>query len=159
MPLLRPIEPADHAFVLDLNQRNVELLAPMDEIRLEQLLGWASQAAVIEHDGQAAGFVLVVGPGTAYDSANYRWHADRYGEDFVYLDRIVLADGARRHGLGSRVYDAIELGAADQTRVCLEVNLQPPNEPSLAFHARRGYAQVGRLGDPGKVVALLAKPV
>jgi predicted GNAT superfamily acetyltransferase len=28
--------------------------------------------------------------------------------------------------------------------MCLEVNLEPPNEPSLAFHRRRGYVEVGQ---------------
>ena len=37
MPLLRPITPADHADVLALNERNVELLAPIDEARLVEL--------------------------------------------------------------------------------------------------------------------------
>ena len=39
----------------------------------------------------------------------------------------------------------------------LEVNVDPPNHGSLAFHASRGYAEVGRLGEPGHVVGLMVK--
>jgi predicted GNAT superfamily acetyltransferase len=41
--------------------------------------------------------------------------------------------------------------------MALEVNLVPPNPASLAFHARRGYAEVGRIGDDDHLVVLLTK--
>lgn len=155
--MLRPITPDDHRFVLDLNEEHVELLAPMDQARLDDLLEWADIAAIIEHDGAPAGFVLTMASGTSYDSPNYRWFADRY-PDFYYLDRVVLAERARRAGLGGRAYAEIEERAADLSPVmCLEVNLEPPNEPSLAFHARRGYTEVGRADAGGHVVSLLVK--
>ena len=39
----------------------------------------------------------------------------------------------------------------------LEVNVDPPNPPSLAFHAGRGYVEVGRGGPDDHVVSLMAK--
>ena len=154
--LLRPIQPADHAAVLELNARNVELLAPMDEERMAQLMAWADRADVIEVEGEVAGFVLTFAAGTAYDSANYRWFSENR-EEFYYLDRIVLADTHRRLGLGRRVYDELEQVAAAHGRMVLEVNLEPPNEPSLAFHRGRGYVEVAELGEPGKKVVLMEK--
>ncbi len=142
--------------MLALNEADVELLAPMDQRRLEQLQGWADRFDVIELDGRFAGFVITVAAGTAYDSENYRWFAEQH-ETFLYLDRVVIHPDARRRGLGTRVYDALEARAAAYGRLCLEVNLDPPNEPSLAFHAARGYAEVGRLGSPGHVVSLMTK--
>jgi predicted GNAT superfamily acetyltransferase len=41
--------------------------------------------------------------------------------------------------------------------MALEVNVEPPNPASLAFHAARGYVEVGRRVDGGKAVSLLAK--
>lgn len=157
MTLLRPLEPGDHARVLDLNARNVELLAPMDEARLAQLIGWADRADAISLDGEVAGFVLTFAPGTAYDSANYRWFGAQLGDGFYYLDRIVLDDAFRRRGLGARVYDELERTAAAYGRMVLEVNVEPPNEPSLAFHRARGYADLAVLGDDGKRVLLMEK--
>lgn len=156
-PTLRPIGPADVPLVLGLNQAHVELLAPMDQTRLAELQRWARRADVIVVAGQVAGFVITFGPGTAYDSENYRWFGARYGTAFHYLDRIVVDDRYRRSGLASAVYDALELEALDVGRLALEVNVDPPNEVSLAFHRGRGYREVGRLGAPGKTVALMTK--
>jgi len=39
----------------------------------------------------------------------------------------------------------------------LEVNVDPPNPPSLAFHSGRGYVEVGRGGPADHVVSLMAK--
>lgn len=156
-PTLRPIGPADVDDVLALNQRNVDLLAPMDEARLAELAGWAERADVIDLAGVFAGFVLTFAPGTPYDSANYRWFSHHFGDAFTYLDRIVLHEDVRRRGLGTAVYDLLEEQAAASTRMALEVNVEPPNPASLAFHAARGYVEVGRRVDGGKAVSLLAK--
>jgi predicted GNAT superfamily acetyltransferase len=148
---------ADLPAVLALNHAHVELLSPMDEARLRLLIGWACRSDVIVCDGRVAGFVLVFAPGTAYDSPNYRWFTSRYGERFLYLDRVVVDDRYRRRGLATAAYDLIEAGAADHGRLVLEVNVDPPNDASLAFHGARGYEEVGRLGEDGHVVALMAK--
>jgi predicted GNAT superfamily acetyltransferase len=156
--LLRPITDQDVPAVLDLNHRHVELLSPMDGRRLEQLRAWASRADVIVCDDRVAGFVLVFSPGSDYDSENYRWFSERYGDDFDYLDRIVIDDAFRRRGLATSVYDAVENAAAPRGRLVLEVNLDPPNEASLAFHRGRGYREVHQLGATGHVVSLMERP-
>lgn len=155
-PRLRPITDADHEAVLALNEANVELLAPMDADRLGRLQQWADLAHVIEHEGAFAGFVLTFLPGSAYDSVNYRWFGERY-DDFCYLDRIVLVPEVRRLGLATRVYDTIEHGARSHGRMALEVNLEPPNVPSLRFHEGRGYVPVGSQEALGHVVSLMVR--
>lgn len=156
---LRPITADDVEAVLAWNADHVELLAPLDRSRLAELLAQVDSASVITHDGADVGFVLTFAAGAAYDSVNYRWFAGRHPE-FLYLDRIVIDASARRSGIGSRVYDAIEARAAELGGVlCLEVNLVPPNEPSLAFHRNRGFVEVGRLEAGGHVVSLMEKRV
>jgi predicted GNAT superfamily acetyltransferase len=155
--VLRPITPADHAKVLVWNQQHVELLAPLDEARLVTLLGWSDLGAVISVDGRDLGFVLCFGPDSAYDSPNFRWFAERQ-DRFYYLDRVVVDPSARRTGVATRAYDEIEDRARQVAPVmCLEVNLDPPNEPSLAFHRRRGYVEVGRDEATGHLVGLMVK--
>lgn len=140
---LRPIGAADHDAVLAWNEANVEVLAPLDEPRLIELLE-QGDGVIIENDGIDVGFVLTFAAGSAYDSPNYRWFAARQPA-FLYLDRVVVDPSVRRSGVGSRVYDAIEeLAATLGPVMCLEVVLDPPNEPSLTFHRRRGYLEVGQ---------------
>jgi uncharacterized protein len=156
VPLLRPLQDTDIPAVLALNERNVEALAPMDEPRLRQLRGLAERFDVVELDGTFAGFVITFAPGTSYDSENYAWFSGRH-EDFSYLDRIVLHEDMRRRGLGTFVYDEVETAAKAHGRLALEVNLVPRNDASLAFHAQRGFAEVGRLGDDQHLVSLMEK--
>jgi len=156
VPDLRPLRPTDVADVLILNEENVTALAPMDEARLHQLRAIADRFDVLEVDGSFAGFVITFVSGVDYDSENYRWFSDRR-DRFYYLDRIVLHEGFRRRGLGGFVYDEVERVAAPYGRLDLEVNLIPRNDGSLAFHARRGYVEVGQLGDDEHLVSLMEK--
>lgn len=155
--VLRPMTDDDVATVLKLNHDHVELLAPMDADHLARLRQWATRADVILCDDEIAGFVLVFGPGTDYDSENYLWFTERFGDRFDYLDRIVIDDRFRRRGLASAVYDEVEAVAQDRGRLVLEVNIDPPNEPSLAFHRRRGFEEVGQRGPAGHRVSLMAR--
>jgi predicted GNAT superfamily acetyltransferase len=148
---------ADLDAVLRLNADHVELLSELDRERLVELRARASRADVVLCDGHLAGFVLVFSPGADYDSPNYLWFAAAFGSSFDYLDRIVIDDRFRRRGLAGAAYDEVEAAAARRGRLTLEVNIDPPNEPSLAFHRGRGYREVGQLGGPGHRVSLMAK--
>lgn len=107
------------------------------------------------------GFCLVLAPGADYHSGNYLWFADRY-DDFVYLDRIAIEPSFQRRGWGRALYAEVERLAADvcpsARRFTLEVNLEPRNDTSLAFHAALGFVEVGqRSTEYGTVVSLMAK--
>ena len=154
---LRPYEKRDAAVVLDLNQSNLDGVGPLDADRLTRLVGMATQALVADDNGTLAGFALVFGPRTDYDSSNYEWFVHRL-QDFDYLDRIVVAPSHRRRGIGGLLYDAAEDGARSRGRLACEVYVEPPNVASLAFHAARGYAEVGRLVQAnGKTCSMLVK--
>jgi uncharacterized protein len=154
--LVRPLERADWAAVIALNQDSVSELSDLDPQRLEFLLGRAHSAMVVEDAGAVVAFALAIAPGTDYDSLNYRWFSERY-ERFLYLDRIAVERRLRRRGIGARLYDEMERAAAAFQRMVCEVNLEPANEASLAFHRRRGYRDLGRLRHPEKLVVLMAK--
>jgi predicted GNAT superfamily acetyltransferase len=151
--VLRPMTSADHQDVLDLNERHVELLSPLDEGRLAALLAVAENASVIDADGAFAGFVITFAAGSAYDGENFAWFTERY-DDFCYLDRVVIHEDFRRRGLGSAVYDELE-STCGRPLFALEVNLDPPNVASLAFHSARGYTEVGQRDSGGHLVSLL----
>ena len=156
---LRRVTAADEDAVLRLNLLEEAQLAPMDRPRLHRLLEWADRFDVVEVDGSFGGFVVTFPPGTGYDSGNYRWFSERLGTGFYYLDRIVLEERCRRRGVARLVYDELEPVAAAYGCLALEVNLEPPNPASLAFHTARGFREVGRLGEPGHLVTLMTKPL
>lgn len=84
------------------------------------------------------------------------------GEPFLYIDQIAIASEAQGRGLGRAIYDFATGMAAEQGKVALacEVNLEPPNPGSLAFHAAVGFAAVGELRvSDGRLVRLLRKTV
>jgi hypothetical protein len=154
---LRALWRTDWPRVLKLNEASVQELSPLDEQRLGYILELAHSCLVVERSGEAVAFALTVAPGTDYDSANYRWFSQRY-TDFLYLDRIAVGASERRQGLGARLYDAMEALAEPFGRMVCDVNTKPRNEASLAFHAARGYAEVGELAHGSmKTVALFAK--
>ena len=153
---LRDYHPQDAEHVLALNQSNLDAVGPLDPERLPWLVGLADSVLVADDGGTVAGFVVLIGPDSAYDSPNYRWHAER--RTSLYLDRVVVAPTHRRRGVGTLLYDAAEERAVPYGAMTLEVYAEPPNEGSLAFHASRGYVEVGRLEQSGgKVAAMLVK--
>ncbi len=158
-PTLRPLTPADAPVVLAINEASVHHLAPLDGDEYAWFLRAATIAWGAEIDGELAGFVFVLEPGVPYASRNYAWFSERY-DRFAYLDRVAIDLHARRKGVGTAIYDAVEDHATQRgVPLLLEVNIEPPNHPSLAFHASRGFAEVGTLShdDGAKVVRLLAK--
>jgi uncharacterized protein len=147
----------DRERVLELNQASVQELSPLDEPRLDYILALAHRSLVVEHGGEVVGFSIAIAPGKQYDSDNYRWFAERY-ERFLYLDRIAVDARRRRLGLGARLYDAMEAAAEPFERMVCDVNIEPRNDASLAFHAARGYREVGQLAHGEvKTVALMSK--
>jgi len=154
---VREMARADWPAVLELNEASVRELSPLDEARLRSILELAHAALVVERDGEVAAFAIAIAPDTAYDSANYRWFAERY-ERFLYLDRIAVGAAHRRHGLGALLYDAMEQAARPFGQMVCDVNVEPRNEASLGFHAARGYEDIGRLAHGEvKTVALMRK--
>lgn len=129
--------------------------SPMDMARLGALLGWAVAAPAVVSGGRLEGFLLGFGPGADYDSPNYRWFATRL-QRFAYVDRVIVAPQAQGRGLARALYDAF--AAQTPGPLVCEVNSEPANPGSDAFHARLGFTEMGRaqLG-PGKAVRYLAR--
>jgi predicted GNAT superfamily acetyltransferase len=152
------IQERHHAEILELNAQDVDLLSPLTEERLAWIIDRCDAPYVIEDDEGVLGFCLAISSGTDYDGEHYAWFAERYGS-FLYLDRIAVAERARRQGIGARLYAACEARAKSYGRMLCEVNVVPRNDTSLAFHASRGYVEVAQVpaeGDDGKVVAMMA---
>jgi predicted GNAT superfamily acetyltransferase len=148
--------------ILALNAASVQVLSPLSAQRLAQLHAQAAYHKVVLEEARVVAFLLGFGPGTSYDSINYRWFDARY-DDFLYVDRIVVAASHRENGLGALLYSDFFAAARalGKQRVVCEYDIAPPNPASAAFHRRFGFVEVGtqRTGDGSKVVSLQSAPV
>lgn len=156
---IRPLADADADAVLALNHASVASLSPMgpDDLARYRRLTPLTRVCVV--DGQVAAFSIAYAPGTAYDSINYLWHAERF-DDFLYLDRIAVGTAFRRQGIATALYDDMEAIAAAHGRMVCEIYSDPPNPESLAFHHGRGYREVGFLRQAnGHECVMMEKPL
>ena len=94
-------------------------------------------------EDKLVGFVICLPPKTKYGSLNYAWFNDRY-EDFLYVDRIAVAEEHRNRRIGTMLYEKVIKYAQEQKRpVVAEVSLKPPNPKSMRFHGRHSFNEVG----------------
>lgn len=156
--VIRDVRAADLAALLSLNNALAPHVGLVDAARMADLVAWAALALVAEVGGELAGGMVAIGPGTAYDSPNYRWFCGRYA-DFLYVDRVFVAPSHHGLGIGRSLYGPImERAGALGVPVTCEVNERPPNPGSVAFHRRLGFTKVGsQVYDGGtKRVAMMA---
>lgn len=110
-------------------------------------------------NGRSLAFALAMDETADYGSLNFLWFKARY-ERFVYIDRVVVSMARRRAGLGASLYDDVARWARCRAPMLgCEVNLKPPNEPSMRFHEDQGFVQVGtqETENGRKLVSLMVK--
>lgn len=139
--VISPVAPEDEAAILALNNEHAAELSWLEPERLSFLLGEAFYARRI---GDLEAFIMTFDQDAGYDSPNFLWFCERYPR-FVYVDRVVVAAQARGRGHARRLYQDLfdHVAAAGHTLVTCEVNIDPPNPASDAFHAALGFAEVG----------------
>ena len=164
--VIRDLRPDARARVLEINQANVPEVGSVDADRLAWIARMSPIALVAEDDlGDGTvvlGFCLVLADDAEYDSVNYAWFVERF-EDFMYLDRVAVDAAARGRGLGTALYEEVDRrmrGFDGVGHLALEVNVDPPNATSLAFHARLGFVEVGQQDTPyGIRVSMQSRPL
>lgn len=155
-----PIDLDDRAQVerlLELNNAHAAELSLLDIPRFSHLVREAFFACRI---GEADAFILTFDETANYDSPNFVWFRERYSR-FAYVDRICVSPVARGRGLARLLYDALFERARDAGHriIVCEVNIDPPNPGSDAFHAALGFVEVGSAAIHGgtKTVRYLAR--
>lgn len=157
--IIRDVIESDLDAVLILNQLEVPHVGSVDLQEMQWFAAHAAHFRVAIAADQLAAYLIGMRPGTSYGSLNYRWFCDRYA-DFAYVDRVAVAEFARRDGLASRLYEdfAAAMPASVEVMTC-EVNIKPANASSMRFHERLGFQQVGSRATEGgaKEVAMLVR--
>lgn len=138
---LLPISEAALPAILALNNDHARELSWLEMPKLTHLVRQAFLACRV---GEADAFLLAFDQDAAYDSENFLWFRARYPR-FAYVDRVAVASHARGRGLARAFYEALfdKARAAGHTMVACEVNSDPPNPGSDAFHAAMGFREVG----------------
>jgi hypothetical protein len=157
---IRPLGESDLAWVHALNQAN---MIELSDETLDGLAARAARACIAAVCDPHLGFMLAFNkrptPVGKPGSMNWDWLAARMAE-FVYLDRIAIAEPARGKGFARRMYEYLFITAESlgAKRIACEVNIDPPNPASDAFHAAMGFEVIGeaRLGN-GKTVRYMAR--
>ena len=156
--MIDAVEPMHFDKILKLNAEFVHWLSPLDMAGLQTLLGSTLYARQID-DGDAV--LLAIASKTEMSNhTNLDWLKARR-ENFIYIDRVIVAAGAQGKGYAGRLYADL----ADFARqngydsLTCEVNTQPDNPGSHAFHLRQGYRPIGEQNNPdmGKCVRYYAK--
>ena len=154
---LHPLSAADAQALWQINEQGLPGVGKVSIEEMSALLTHCVRATGAYVDGELLGFVLCLLPGTAYGSPNYAWFNARYSE-FLYVDRIAVAELARGRGVGSALYTHVASYAdQEQWPVLAEVSQEPPNPGSMRFHARHDFTQVGTLRHPRQVVAMMRR--
>ncbi len=136
-----PILPFDPSpALLALNNAHAAELSWLRAERMRDLAAFAFRATRIGTEA----LLLAFDQDAPYDSPNFLWFRDRFPR-FVYVDRVVVAPRARGQGHARRLYaDLIAHARAHHhDRIVCEINADPPNPASDAFHAALGFEPVG----------------
>ena len=160
MPLLiRDVRERELDSVLALNNAVGHSILALDAARMHFFFENASYFRVAEVDGHIAGFLIAMRESASYSSPNFAWFRERYPE-FVYIDRIVVAEPFRGHGLGRIFYcDVTSYAELRVPLLTCEVFLEPRDDVAVLFHGTYGFNEVGQQVMPGvdRPVSLLAK--
>lgn len=153
-PTPRALAPGDIAALQALNNQYAAELSWKEPDEFNALLDGAWYTRTIGAPGAPGeGLLVAFDENAAYDNPNFRWLKVRFNQ-FVYVDRIVVATSGQGYA-GALYRDLFEHARrAGHKRIVCEINVDPPNPGSAAFHQKLGFREVGRQKlENGKTVA------
>ncbi|SDR23997.1 GNAT family N-acetyltransferase [Pseudovibrio sp. Tun.PSC04-5.I4] len=157
MTALRSIIAEDLSWAHALNEEHA---LELSSLSLDGFADLIRKATYVKVAGTSAGLLVTYDQGGDYSSINFKWFCANY-TSFLYVDRVVISKAARGQGIARKLYDDLFQFARAQgyERVVCEVNSDPPNPVSDAFHASLGFEVVGEamLEGKGKTVRYMEK--
>lgn len=160
--IVRPARPEDAGRIAAVNAEGVPGVTPMLAAEAAQIMREATWFVVAELDGRVCGYLMAYAPGTDYQGEEYLWFKER-SADFFYVDQIAVSESARGMGVGRALYDEAARTARSRglSALVCEINIDPPNQPSMDFHHRLGFSEIDRLKVRlyARCVALMRRPL
>jgi uncharacterized protein len=134
--------------ILELNRMAGVSVAAIDRSALAGCFASAAYFRVAEIDGGLAAFLIGTDQAGCDGNAGFAWFQQRHPA-FLYIDRIVVAEPFRGHGLGRVLYtDLISFAEVRVPVLGCQVSLEPRDQASLLFHASLGFQEVAQLAGP-----------
>ena len=159
--MIRELHSRDIEGVLKLNNESVPAVNKLLTGDLENILSMSKKSWGIEIGENIVAALITLESGEPYQSDNYIWLETQFN-NFCYVDRIMVDVAAKRNGYGKKLYATLESYAKEmgiEVLLC-EVNVEPPNPHSLAFHTDLGWKPFyEREHGPGKKVRYFKKPI
>jgi uncharacterized protein len=143
MHIIHDLRLLDAPVILSLNNQHARETSALEDADLCALLDMAFYARGIDRGGTA--FLIAFDQNAAYRSPNFLWFKASQ-QSFVYIDRIIVSSSARGQGIARLLYEDLFAVAkqAGHERVVCEVNIEPPNLVSEAFHRAMSFDEVGK---------------
>uniref|UniRef100_A0A2A4YTW1 GNAT family N-acetyltransferase n=1 Tax=OCS116 cluster bacterium TaxID=2030921 RepID=A0A2A4YTW1_9PROT len=150
---IRKYDSRDLDWLVELNNDCVPSVDAHTAESLAKNIGFCAHTLIAERYGSPLGAVMLMREGTDYASRNYAWH-NAHNDQHLYVDRIIVSEKARGLGVGRKLYKyAIMAAQADHVPLTAEVNTQPNNPQSHAFHEALGFAVADEIEhEPGYAV-------
>ena len=156
-PCIRDAKQGDYARIIQINEGEVHQTSAMDLPNLQALAALACYHKVVTVRNCIAAFLLALREHTSYDNDNYKWFSSRL-DDFIYVDRIVVATEYAGLKIGTLLYEDLFAFARlhGVKNITCEFNIVPPNPASAAFHRKFGFKELARqwVGNHAKWVSL-----
>jgi len=142
-----------------INQENTPEVGEVSKIEdFKALVDWSEHIFVYKSEEIIKAFVLCMREGSSYHSENYKYVSKLFPR-FLYVDRIAVQENFRRKGIAEKIYSkVISTGKDINLDILCEVNTRPSNEPSLVFHEKMGFEEVGTNDFEKNSVVYLRRP-
>lgn len=161
---IQPLTDAHRAALLRLNANHYPAVHTLDEATLDELLTCRAgyHRVAVDRTSTVYGYLLSFSRESNYDDSEISELRRRLTEPFVYICQIVVASEYRKRGIARAFYAAVADTARDHgiRWLCCDVNINPPNPDSFAFHQRLGFREIGQgTASNGFAIAYLALPL
>ena len=141
---INTVEDSDLDYIISLNENSLPAVSSLGILRVKYFLEFSSYFKIIRDNDLPIGFLIGLMPGKDYSSENYIWVNERY-DSFIYVDRIVIDEKYRNIGIGSYLYThLVKTYYGKVENIICEVNILPYNKPSINFHKKYGFKEIGQ---------------